>query len=137
MALRAQVTRYRQERWLTPEGQTVLAPLPAGISGHFGPELRRFVLLLHHQGQATVERLTAQLRAIGIGISKRQVMRLLIDRQDGFLAESRAVLRAGLQSRRLNRGWRHRSAASEHQRFQHTDRQRRFPDLVRCRGRPA
>ncbi len=93
LVLRAQVTRYRRERWLTPDGQTVLAPLPAGISGHFGPELRRFVLLLHHQGQVTVERLTAQLRAIGIGISKRQVMRLLIDRQDGFLAESRAVLR--------------------------------------------
>jgi len=97
LVLRAQVTRYRRERWLTPDGQTVLAPLPAGISGHFGPELRRFVLL-HHQGQVTVERLTAQLRAIGIGISKRQVMRLLIDRQDGFLTESREVLRAGLQS---------------------------------------
>lgn len=98
LVLRAQVTRYRRERWLTPDGQTVLAPLPAGISGHFGPELRRFVLLLHHQGQVTVERLTAQLRAIGIGISKRQVMRLLIDHQDGFLTESREVLRAGLQS---------------------------------------
>ncbi len=98
LVLRAQVIRYRREHWLTPDGQTVLAPLPAGISGHFGPELRRFVLLLHHQGQVTVERLTAQLRAIGIGISKRQVMRLLIDRQDGFLAESRAVLHAGLQS---------------------------------------
>ena len=76
---------------MTPDGQTVLAPLPAGIAGHFGPELRRFVLLQHHQGQVTVERLTAQLRAVGLSISKRQVMRLLIDRQDDFLAESRAT----------------------------------------------
>jgi hypothetical protein len=45
-----------------------------------------------------VERLTAQLRAVGLSISKRQVMRLLIDRQDGFLVESRQVLRAGLQT---------------------------------------
>ena len=52
----------------------------------------------HHQGQVTVERLVAQLRAIGLSISKRQVMRLLIDRQDDFLAESRDVLRAGLQT---------------------------------------
>jgi hypothetical protein len=98
LVLRAQVIRYRRERWVTPDGRTVLAPLPAGISGHFGPELRRFVLLLHHQGQVTVERLTAQLRAIGVSISKRQVMRLLIDRQDDFLAESREVLRAGLRT---------------------------------------
>ena len=98
LVLRAQVIRYRRERWITPDGQTVLAPLPAGIGGHFGPELRRFVLLQHHQGQVTVERLATQLRAIGISISKRQVMRLLVDRQDNFLAESREVLRAGLQT---------------------------------------
>lgn len=97
LVISAQAIRYRRERWVTPEGQTILAALPAGISGHFGPELRRFVLLQHYQGQVTVERLTTQLRAIGLSISKRQVMRLLIDRQDDFLAENRAVLRAGLR----------------------------------------
>ena len=97
LVLRAQVIRYRRERWITPAGQTILAALPSGISGHFGAELRRFVLLQHYQGQVTVERLTTQLRAIGFSISKRQVMRLLIDRQDSFLTESRDVLRAGLQ----------------------------------------
>ncbi len=80
LVLQARVIRYRRERWLTPEGQTVLAPLPSGVAGHFGPELRRFVLAQHHQGQVTVERLTTQLRAFGLSISKRQVMRLLIDR---------------------------------------------------------
>jgi len=98
LMLRAQVIRYRRERWVTPEGETIVAALPPCVSGHFGPELRRFVLLQHHQGQVTVERLTTQLRAIGISISKRQVMRLLIDRQDAFLIESREVLRAGLQT---------------------------------------
>ena len=98
LVLRAQVIRYRRERWVTPDGRRVVAPLPEGIAGHFGPELRRFVLLQHHQGQVTVERITAQLRAVGLSISKRQVMRLLIDRQDGFLVESRDVLRAGLQT---------------------------------------
>src|SRR5438128_1578719 len=98
LGLRAEVIRYRRERWVTPDGRRVVAPLPEGIAGHFGPELRRFVLLQHHQGQVTVERITAQLRAVGLSISKRQVMRLLIDRQDGFLVESRDVLRAGLQT---------------------------------------
>jgi hypothetical protein len=30
------VVRYRRERWLTPDGETIVAPLPGGISGHFG-----------------------------------------------------------------------------------------------------
>jgi hypothetical protein len=65
--LRAHVLRLRRERWLTPDGQSIIAPLPAGTVGHFGPELRRFVLAQYHQGQVTVARLVAQLRAIGIG----------------------------------------------------------------------
>ena len=98
IVLRAEAIRYRRERWITPDGTMVVAPLPAGVVGHFGPELRRFVLAQHHQGQVTVPRLAAQLRGIGVAISKRQVMRLLIAGQDGFLAENRDVLRAGLQT---------------------------------------
>jgi hypothetical protein len=98
LRLAARAVRYRRERWQTPTGETLVAPLPGGVRGHFGPELRRFVLMQHHQGQVTVERLVTLLQAIGISISKRAVMRLLIDGQDGFIAESREVLRAGLQT---------------------------------------
>jgi hypothetical protein len=98
LTISARAVHYRRERWLTPEGITVVAPLPLGIVGHFGPELRRFVLMQYHQGQVTVERLAMHLQAIGVSISKRQVMRLLIERQDGFLAETTQVLRAGLQT---------------------------------------
>src|SRR3954453_8652832 len=98
LVLRPPVVRLRRERWLTPDGRTVTAPMPAGIVGHFGPELRRFVLAQYHQGQATVPRLVAQLRAIGILASKRQVVRLLSRGQDAFLAEAREVLRAGLST---------------------------------------
>ncbi|MCP4384718.1 MAG: transposase, partial [Hyphomicrobiales bacterium] len=59
---------------------------------------RRFVLTQYHQGQVTVPRLVAQLQGFGILISKRQVMRLLIDRQDRFVDEAREVLRAGLST---------------------------------------
>jgi len=96
LVLRPHVVRLRRERWLTPDGRTVVAPVPAGITGHFGPELRRFVPAQYHQGQVTVPRLAAQLRAIGILISKRQLVRLLNRGQDAFLAEAREVLRAGL-----------------------------------------
>ena len=46
-----------------------IAPLPPGVSGHFRPELRRFVLMQYHQGQVTVPRLMAMLQAIGMDIS--------------------------------------------------------------------
>jgi hypothetical protein len=98
LVIRPHVLRFHRERWLTPGGEMVTAPLPTGINGHFGPELRRFVLAQYHQGQVTVPRLVALLRALGILISKRQIVRLLIAGQDGFLAESRDVLRAGLSS---------------------------------------
>jgi hypothetical protein len=96
LVIRAHVVNFRCERWQTPEGCTVTAPLPAAIAGHFGPELRRFVLAQYHQGQMTVPRLVTLLRSLGIFISKRQVVRLLIAGQDGFLTEARDVLRAGL-----------------------------------------
>src|SRR4051794_8097732 len=37
LVLRPHVVRLRRERWLTPDGRTVTAPMPAGIVGHFGP----------------------------------------------------------------------------------------------------
>ncbi|MGH7082472.1 MAG: IS66 family transposase, partial [Acetobacteraceae bacterium] len=98
LVLSVQAIRYQRERWLTPDGQTIVAPLPAGIAGHFGPELRRFVLMLYHQGQSTLPRLTALLQSLGVAISKREVQRLLTGNQGGFLAEAAEVLRAGLET---------------------------------------
>ncbi len=97
--VRAHVIRYRRERWLTPDGQTVIAPLPAGIAGHCGADLRRYVLALYHQGQLTVPRLVEHLASLGLRVSKRQIVRLLTD-QAPFIGEARAVLRAGLRTAR-------------------------------------
>ena len=98
LVIHAQVVNFRCERWQSTDGDMMTAPLPEGVHGHFGPELRRFMLALYHQGQMTVPRLASLLRSFGIVISKRQVVRLLIEGQDGFLAEARDVLRAGLSS---------------------------------------
>ena len=100
LRLSAEVIRYRRERWLLPSGETVLAPLPAGIIGGFGPELRCFVLALHAQGQVTTERLVALLNGTGVEISKRQVVRLLTGSLDDLVAEDQEVLRAGLATAR-------------------------------------
>jgi hypothetical protein len=54
--------------------------------------------MLHTQGQVTTGRLTTLLNDIGLDISKRQMVRLLTRRLDGFVAEDKAVLHAGLVS---------------------------------------
>jgi hypothetical protein len=41
LAFHPLVTCYRRERWLTPDGQTVIAPLDPGIVGGYGPHLHR------------------------------------------------------------------------------------------------
>ena len=98
MIVRPLTVLYRRERWLLPDGKTIVASLPAGITTHFGPELKRFVLAQYHQGQTTIPRLLALLQDLGVDISKRQLVRLLIKSQETFLGEARDVLRTGLQA---------------------------------------
>lgn len=98
LVLRAELVHYQRECWVTPEGKTVLAPLPAGVTAGYGVNLRRLCLMLHTQGQVTTGRLTTLLNDIGLNISKRQVVRLLIGQLDGFAAEDAAVLHAGMVS---------------------------------------
>jgi hypothetical protein len=96
LSLSPQVTRYRRERWETPEGKTIIAALDPGIVGGYGPNLHRFVLTLHFSGQVTCERILALLNGMGVLISKRQVVRLLTAKLERFRAEDEAVLKAGL-----------------------------------------
>ena len=96
LVITARATCYQRERWVTPDGRTILAPLPEGIDGHFGPELRRFVVMQYHQGQSTLPRIAALLRSLVVAISRRQLQRLLTDKQESFVAEAQDVLRAGL-----------------------------------------
>ncbi len=100
LVLSVHAIRYRRERWVTPDGQTIIASLPTGTDGHFGPEVRRFILMLYHQGQTTLSRLVTLLHGFGLSISEREVQRCLTDQQDHFLDEARDVLRAGLQGSR-------------------------------------
>lgn len=54
LVLTVHAVRYQRERWVTPNGKTIIAPLPEGTRGHYGPDLRRFVLMQYHQGQTTL-----------------------------------------------------------------------------------
>jgi hypothetical protein len=95
LSLNPRVTRYRRERWETPDGKTIIADLDPGIVGGYGPNLHRQVLTLHFSGQVlspgksclrashlspgkslvsgqvTCERIVALLNGMGVVISKR------------------------------------------------------------------
>src|SRR5664280_1120134 len=96
LSLKPTVTRYRRERWETPDGRMILAELDRGIVGGYGPNLNRLVLALHFAGQMTCERIVALLNGMGVVISKRQVVRLLTVKLETFRVEDAAVLKAGL-----------------------------------------
>ncbi|MER8530065.1 hypothetical protein [Mesorhizobium sp. M1272] len=98
LTIGVRVVRYHRDPWRLPDGRIVVAPLPDGVDGHFGLELRRLVLSLYHQGQSTVERIVALLRDFGVSISKRQVVRILTGKIDAFVAEAKQVPTAGLAS---------------------------------------
>jgi len=100
LRIAVEVVRYRRERWETTSGERIVAPLPSGILGGFGPELRRFIAAGHFQGQVTSERLTALLNGMGLRISKRQVVRLLSKGLEALVAEDEAVFRTGLDTAR-------------------------------------
>jgi hypothetical protein len=95
-------TRYRLEVWQTPDGGRLLGELPASLEGgHFGAELRRYVLYQHHHCHVTQPLLHEQLREWGIDISVGQIDALLSGGSDAFLAEKDELLITGLEVSRF------------------------------------
>ena len=91
-------TRYRLEVWQTPDGERLLGELPERLNGgHFGAELRRYVLYQHHHCHVTQPLLHEQLREWGIDISAGQIDALLSGANDAFLAEKDQLLVTGLE----------------------------------------
>jgi len=90
-------TRYRLEVWQTPHGERLLGELPASLNGgHFGAQLRRYVLYQHHHCHVTQPLLLEQLREWGIDISAGQIDALLSGANEAFLAEKDQLLVTGL-----------------------------------------
>src|SRR4051794_35284983 len=98
LILKPRVTRYRRERWLTPEGQSLLAPLPAEVlpGSHFGPDLICFLLHQYHHQHVTQPLLLEQLHQLGIDISAGELSRILTEGEDGFHQEKAELLPAAL-----------------------------------------
>ena len=91
---------YRRERWLTPQGEFLVAPLPQEVQvlgGHFDRSLISFVLYQYYQAHVTQPLILEELREIGVDISAGQVNRIITEGHDRFHAEKDELLRAGLE----------------------------------------
>jgi hypothetical protein len=98
LVLQGKLTRYWRQRILTPDGNTLLAPLPADVlpGSHFGPVLIGYILYQYHHCNVTQPLLLEQLQELGIDISAGQINALLTENLDGFHQEKAAVLPAAL-----------------------------------------
>lgn len=96
--LRPHNTRYRLERWETPDGTCVVGQLPPEvISGHFGPTLVSFILYQYYHAHVTQPLVLEQLRDLGVDISAGQLNRILTEGKERFHAEKDAILQVGLE----------------------------------------
>ena len=98
LIIRPRVIRYRRERWQTPDGQNLVAGLPADVrpDSHFGPNLICFIIHQYHHQHVTQPLLWEQLDQLGIDISVGQVSRILTEEKDAFHQEKAELLPAGL-----------------------------------------
>jgi hypothetical protein len=92
LKIAAHNTRYRRTAYRLPDGRLQVAALPAEVTGHFGVELKQFILYQVHQTHVSHARLLEQLHEYGIDISTGQLNAILLEGHDGFHAEKDALL---------------------------------------------
>jgi hypothetical protein len=91
-------TQYRLERWQSPDGKEIVAPLPESIQGkHFGPVLNAYVVCLSAQMRVTQPLIHEHLLDLGIDISTGQIDRILSEWGNELDSERKEILRVGLE----------------------------------------
>ena len=96
----AQNIRYRRKRWLTPDGKTIVAPLPDDVKfvgGHFHVSVHQFVLYQYYHCHVTRPLILEHLLEMGMDISAGQVDRIIVDGHQCFHEEKDEILRVGLE----------------------------------------
>jgi hypothetical protein len=91
---------YRRQRWLTPGGKTIVAPLPANvkfIGRHIDISVYRFVLYQYYHCHVTRPLILEHLLEIGLDISAGQVDHIIVGGHQSFHEEKDEILRVGLE----------------------------------------
>ena len=96
----AQNIRYRRQRWLTPDGKTIVAPLPESVKfvgKHIDVSVYRFVLNQYYHCHVTRPLILEHLLEMGLDISAGQVNRIIVEGHQRFHDEKDEILRVGLE----------------------------------------
>jgi hypothetical protein len=98
LTLKPRVILYRREHWMTSDGRTLVAPLPADVvpGSHYGPDLICFILHQYHHQHVTQPLLLEQLHQLGIDISAGELNRILTEGKEAFHREKAELLPAAL-----------------------------------------
>ncbi len=91
---------YRRERWKTPQGETIVAPLPQevqALGGHFDCTVVSFTLYQYYHAHVTQPLILEQLREFGLDISAGQVSYIITEGHEHFHEEKKNILRVGLE----------------------------------------
>lgn len=88
---------YKRGRWKTPEGSWLIAPLPQGVKGHFGPSLKQYILELNYGLNVPQDLILERLWELGIEISAGQLQNLLTENHEVFHEEKELLLEIGLR----------------------------------------
>ncbi len=94
---KAYVRNYRRARWQTPSGDWLMGKLPDHVRGHFGDDLKRYILYLNYGLNVTQNMILEGLLDIGIDISKGTVNDILIKDKHLFHEEKELLLTTGLE----------------------------------------
>ncbi len=102
LILRVDIISFERECWYSPsQHRRIMAPLPPGYTGQFGPHLKALAQALHFGANVTEAKLVELLRHAGVVVSHGFVASLLAPEaapEDAFTTEARAVEQAGLAS---------------------------------------
>ena len=91
---------YRRERWETPQGKHIMAPLPQDVQtlgGHFDCTLVSFILYQYYHAHVTQPLILEQLWEFDVDISSGQVNNIITEGHDRFHCEKENILKVGLE----------------------------------------
>jgi Transposase IS66 family len=90
-------TKYRRGVWKTADGKLIWGKLPECINGHYGNELKSYVIAMYHSMHVPQNKIHAFLREIGVQVSAGEIDRILSVDKDIFHKEKEEILETGLK----------------------------------------
>jgi hypothetical protein len=88
---------YRREKWRTPDGRFIIAPLPERIDSHFGAELKSLILSLNYSMNVPQSHILNFLTELGVDISAGQIQNILSEGYEDLHTEKDLLLEHALQ----------------------------------------